>query len=250
MNKTFLIPLITLLLLFSLLVLGGYSSSDSFSGTSFLGNVGSSNSGYQIVEVGGYQFKVPGDLKLADERKVDNYHDKFFTITGNNSIKNKGVFIIVWKNYPLSSNEFVKKEYPSKAYNIQEVTIAGHQATKFYINSTSSAMYSIRVNNDIITISIFDYTDEMTLVETILSIVFSDNNNKFGGGSQSSDNSSDTTDEDNTTNKSNSKTNNNKNSDSNSNNNNNDKKHPNEEPLPPSDDYSSGGSGAGTGGWY
>jgi len=227
MDKLYIVPIITFCVLvgFAGFVMLSDSGLDSNQSTlSFNGG----DSEYQIVNVGNYEFKIPNDLKLADEKRNGDYQDKFFSINGVNSVEAKGVFLIVWKNYPLNSNEFVKKEY-SKAYNIQQITISGHEATKFYLHGDT--MYSIRVNNDIITIGVFKYSNELNLVETILELIFSDSNNKFGGG-ESSDSSSD---DSNSTDDSNTKTNNNKNSG---------EKIPPKEPKPPSDDLvGSGGTG-------
>lgn len=58
MNNLYIIPIVTLVLLGGLLVFGFYNSSDTatYNENSFFTNTGNSESQYQIVEVGGYQF--------------------------------------------------------------------------------------------------------------------------------------------------------------------------------------------------
>lgn len=248
MNKMYIIPIVSLVLLAGLLVFGllNASSTGYSDETSFLGNFGSSSSDYQIVEVGGYQFKIPSDLKFAKDNVTNegnfNSYAKFYTIDGNYPSSNKGLWVMVWKDYPLSLNEFKDDYLVANGFIPQKISISGYSAYK--CNNNGESIYTIQVNNDIISVYVWGYSNEISLVETVLSLIFADSNNIIGGNSQSSISSSNTTDENNSTDDSDSKKDNNKNSGSSSNNNNN-KRPSNEEPKPPSDDYGSGGTGGG-----
>ncbi|WP_155930660.1 hypothetical protein [Methanobrevibacter arboriphilus] len=207
MNKMYIIPIVSLFLLAGLLFLGFFSASgvDSSNENSFLGNFGSSDSEFQIVEVGGYQFKIPIDLKFDYDNFTNDdgfsVYTKSYSIDGKNPTS-KGLWIMVWKDYPHSLSEISNEIFLEKGFYPQKISISGHSAIKYTTNQKGESIYAIQVNNDIVSVYICGYSNELNLVETILSLVFSDSNNKFGENSQSSDSSSD---EDNSTNDSDSK---------------------------------------------
>lgn len=243
MDKRYLVPLVTILLLSGLLVFGVYSSSDTTTSNenSFFGDTGNFGSSYQVVEVGGYQFKIPTNFKLSDSttQNEESYtaYSKSFTNQENSYSLIK---IVVYKDFLISAPDFA--DLFAKRHNTQfnVISIGGHKA--YSIVENGNTHYLISVNNDLIAIGINGVDNPLNLVEIILSLVLADSNNSFGGGSQSSDSSSN---ENNSTDETDFESSDDS-SNSNNKNNNRDDKPPNEEPLPPSDDYSSDGSG----GWY
>lgn len=144
---------------------------------------------------------------------------------------------MVWKDYSYSLNEINTNIFAEKGFYPQKISISGHSAIKYTTNQKGESIYAIQVNNDIVTVYICGYSDELKLVETILSLVFADSNNKIGGfdsqsydSSSNEDNSTDNTDSESSDGSSGSTSNNNRNAEKSS----------NEEPLPPSDNYFSG----------
>jgi hypothetical protein len=196
MNKMYLIPIVTLILLLSLFIFAFYSSSNSFQGnSSFLGNYGSAESEYQIVEVGGYQFKIPNELKFGGENNSNDNgfysYVKYYSLDGKHPSKKgldeKGLAISVWKDYAPDLT-YLEKYLNDGGFDSQKINLSGYPAYKY--TKYGQTFYAISVNGDVITIIIFGDYGGINLVETILKFVFSNSNNKFGENSQSTDTSS------------------------------------------------------------
>lgn len=112
---------------------------------------------YKSVDIGGYNFNIPEELKLESEDNAKSSYGKIFS---NDRIS---LAIIIRKDINLSEEGLLKEYNVSNYTNVKFGDLKGFKTEKY-----TSVAYYFKINNDFVLISFLGAKNTDTLVENML----------------------------------------------------------------------------------